>query len=159
MKLPRLKVSWKAVAMNLVVAASLLIGAPAFGQSQADVVEPGSKTKWRLRVETGGTDIAIYTLATGKPKFVGLVTSKNKPQAVQQMDKLLETARTAAFRKVTGPHKEDVAQGAGPLSIRFEVNEGVQSASISGARLTMADARALRDLIWRLESFTGQIRR
>lgn len=145
--------------MNIAVAVSLLFAASAFGQEiQGDVVEPGSKTKWQLRTDPN-QQVAIYSMTTGKPKFVGSMNSKNKPLAVQQMDKLLETARMAAFRKVAGPHKESIAEGAGPMNIRFEVNDGVQSASISGVRLTMVEAKGLRDVIWRLESFVGQIKR
>lgn len=159
MNLPHPTVGRKAPTINIAVAVSLLFAASAFAQEfQGDVIEPGSKTKWQLRTDTN-QQTAIYSMATGKPKFVGSMNSKNKPLAVQQMDKLLETGRMATFRKVAGPHKEPIAEGAGPLSIRFEVNNGVQGASISGVRLTMVEAKGLRDVIWRLESFVAQIKR
>lgn len=157
MNLPRLKVSWKELALNLTIAASLFFAASAFGEGQADVIEPSSKTKWQLRSEAG-QQVAVYSMATGKPKFVGSMNPKNKPLAVQQMDKLIDAGRMATFRKVTGPHQEVIAERAGPLDIRFEIKDGVQSASVSGVRLTMAEAKGLRDLIWRLESFASQIK-
>lgn len=139
----------------LALSALLVLLAVSAMATEGDVIEPNTKTTWKLKVNKDGGQQTV-NVYTSTSKLVATVRGTDRQSLVQQLDKVLEMSRTATFRKATGPQKEIASSKDSPTPIAFEVKDSVQFATIGKNRLTIEEVKGLRDLLSRMDSYLAE---
>lgn len=148
----------KLLGMKIAVSALLLLTAIATAQ-EGEVIEPGSKTKWRLRVTKDGGQQVVTILKPGDlPEIVATVRPANRQSLIQQLEEVLSLSRAASIQKASAPGKTIVNGKNGLAPVTFETSDNGQTALLSKQRLNMTEIKGLRDLVSRMDSFVAQIK-